>query len=133
MGSYGRPDRFGYQFMAEFCDKIENSEGSQVANAVEQAMRNINNAEDSIRNLLDALTNRIELVRDHLQKSRGMNELGEFQGNGGQEIDRYLGIRHNNWQFLAALLTQAELKELQEHVNAPSRPALNRAGSKARR
>jgi hypothetical protein len=92
-------------------DTLTEGKDPMLARAIEVAIRDINSAESSISSKLGSLQSRLNYVREHLDKSLNLNNLGEFQSLPG-DIDMLIAQRQQAWQLLGAILSEDEIKSL---------------------
>jgi flagellar biosynthesis chaperone FliJ len=78
------------------------------AHAIVNAVRGVNIAERTIRELTAMIRARLTEIEQRLDRGLSLNELGELQRMPA-DLDRAITLRQAHWQVLGALLTQTEM------------------------
>ena len=101
-------DRITYARLGQLID----SRDKRAAHAVENAVRGVNAAENTIRQTAAIIRSKLDETEQRLDLGLSLNDLGELQRMPA-DFDRAVTLRQLHWQVLGALLTEAELAALQ--------------------
>lgn len=92
-------------------DLLIDGKDRNVAHVIDNLVRQINFAEENIRDGIDAIERRCQDVRVMLDQGRILNELGEFQSQ-PRDVDRNIALLGQAQQNLAAIIGPEAAKML---------------------